>query len=127
MNKRSQSISRVLFLLAEGDDHLSRTIVTDSLQRPYPGAKRAASWLLYSVLLQVGFAGPASRLTAGELLPRLSTLTRLIQAWRYISVALSLGSPLLGVTQHSALWSSDFPQRQPFGSCPRDHLINFTK
>ncbi len=28
---------------------------------------------------------------------------------RYVSVALSVGSPLLGVTQHPARWSSDFP------------------
>ena len=28
---------------------------------------------------------------------------------RCISVALSVGLPRLGVTQHSALWSSDFP------------------
>jgi len=32
--------------------------------------------------------------------------------WRYVSVALSVGSPRLGVTQHRALRSSDFP---PFG------------
>ena len=30
---------------------------------------------------------------------------------RYVSVALSVGSPLLGVTQHPARWSSDFPPR----------------
>ena len=29
---------------------------------------------------------------------------------RYVSVALSVGSPRLGVTQHRALWSSDFPR-----------------
>lgn len=29
-----------------------------------------------------------------------------------ISVALSLGSPPLGITQHPALWSSDFPRAQ---------------
>ena len=28
---------------------------------------------------------------------------------RYVSVALSVGLPLLGVTQHPARWSSDFP------------------
>jgi len=37
---------------------------------------------------------------------------------RYLSVALSLESPPLGVTQHPALWSSDFPHL-PFGRC--DH------
>jgi len=29
--------------------------------------------------------------------------------WRFVSVALSVGLPLLGVTQHPARWSSDFP------------------
>src|SRR5918911_4938567 len=29
---------------------------------------------------------------------------------RYVSVALSVGLPRLGVTQHPALWSSDFPR-----------------
>src|SRR5690242_14423623 len=29
---------------------------------------------------------------------------------RYVSVALSLGSPPLAVSQHPALWSSDFPR-----------------
>ncbi len=33
----------------------------------------------------------------------------------YISVALALGSPPLGVTQHPALWSPDFPHAPPFG------------
>ena len=38
---------------------------------------------------------------------------------RYISVALSLESPPLGVTQHPALWSSDFPQAA--NTAARDH------
>jgi hypothetical protein len=33
-----------------------------------------------------------------------------------ISVALSLGSLPLGITQHPALWSSDFPRMRPFGT-----------
>jgi hypothetical protein len=37
------------------------------------------------------------------------------------SVALSVGSPRLGVTQQPALWSSDFPQA-PMGA--RDHLTS---
>ncbi len=60
----------------------------------------------------------------GELLPRLFTLTRKPRNEAYapsgrsggiFSVALSLGSPPLGVTQHPALWSSDFP---PSGKNP---------
>jgi len=68
----------------------------------------------YSVLLQVGFAQPTSLLVAGELLPHHFTLTHTGEAscWRCVSVALSVGSPLLGVTQHPARWSSDFPPWQ---------------
>jgi len=48
---------------------------------------------------------------SGVLLPHLFTLTR---SWKPVSggifsVALSLGSPPLGVTQRTALWSPDFP------------------
>ena len=73
--------------------------------------------LPYLVLLQVGFTEPGSRHPAGELLPHLSTLTitDITSVRRYISVALSLRSPSLGITQHSALRSSDFPQ----ALCPR--------
>jgi hypothetical protein len=37
---------------------------------------------------------------------------------RCVSVALSVGSPLLGVTQHPARWSSDFPPRYSRGGRP---------
>ncbi len=78
----------------------------------------AASYRLlrpYLVLLQMGFTEPQSRHCAGELLPHRSTLTT--RMWRFISVALSLESPPLGVTQHPALWSPDFPRDKS-----RDHL-----
>jgi len=61
----------------------------------------------YSVLLRVGFARPAGLPAAGELLPHHFTLARLSE--RYVSVALSVGLPLLGVTQHPARRSPDFP------------------
>ena len=35
---------------------------------------------------------------------------------RYVSVALSLGSPPLAVNQHPALWSSDFPRSRDDGA-----------
>ncbi len=60
----------------------------------------------------MGFAQPAGHPAAGELLPHHFTLARTsVEAgrWRHVSVALSVGSPLLGVTQHPARWSSDFP------------------
>ena len=64
---------------------------------------------LYLVLLRVGFARPAGLPAAGELLPHHFTLT--CRGKRYVSVALSVGLPLLGVTQHPARWSPDFPPR----------------
>jgi len=79
----------------------------------YPEAERATPLPPYSVLLRVGFTWPASHLTAGALLPHRSTLTQ--HCWAvYISVALSLGLPPLGVTQHPALWSPDFPHAPLF-------------
>jgi hypothetical protein len=38
--------------------------------------------------------------------------------WRCVSVALSVGSPLLGVTQRPARWSSDFPPLLDRGGHP---------
>ena len=40
-----------------------------------PGSRRTAVNASLSILLRMGFTGPASRQAAGELLPRLSTLT----------------------------------------------------
>jgi hypothetical protein len=76
-----------------------------------------------------GLPQPAGHPTAGELLPRHFTLTHLRR--RFVSVALSLGSPPLAVNQHPALWSSDFPRpppvarrqpRLPVRLAPRPHL-----
>ena len=70
-------------------------------------SKRGAFAPLRSVLLRIGFAGQCGSPHAGELLPRLSTLTR--KSGRYISVALSLRSPSAAVSRYSALYCSDFP------------------
>jgi hypothetical protein len=77
---------------------------------------------LLSVLLRIGFTWPTSRQAAGELLPRLSTLTPARRQRRYLSVALSLKSPSVGVTHYPALGSSDFPHARPFSTCARDCL-----
>jgi len=53
-------------------------------------------------------ASPVTRGT-GELLPRLFTLTPRRARGGMFSVALSLGSPPVAVSDHPALWSSDFP------------------
>src|SRR5689334_12280948 len=57
----------------------------------------------------MGFTQPTGRPAAGERLPHHFTLTWPL-AWRYVSVALSLRSLPLAVSQHPALWSSDFPR-----------------
>ena len=61
------------------DSHLSRPYISARL-KPLTKIRRASAPLKHrdtfvSVLHRVGFTGPVSRLTAGELLPRLSILT----------------------------------------------------
>ena len=72
--------------------------------------------LLFQSCFRWGLHSRQSRHCAGELLtspfhPCQSSL-RLQTIRSGISVALSLESPPLGVTQHPALWSSDFPLPQ---------------
>ena len=92
---------------------------TISLEPQSPGAScglpgESAGHLIspYLALLRVGFAWPACHQAAGRLLPGLCTLTAL-NPRRYVSVALSLGLPPLGITQHPALRSPDFPPAAP--------------
>ncbi len=93
-----------------GDDHSSRTPVARGLQRPTRELRTGRPQTLpYLVLLQVGFSKPAM-----SPLPLVSSyLTLSPLPWTYhgglVSEALSLGLPPLGITQHLALWSSDFP------------------
>ena len=69
------------------------------------------------ILHRAGFTARLRRRDAGELLPRLSILTR--KRGRFLSVALSLKSPSPGVIRRSALWCSDFPHPH---FCGRDRL-----
>ncbi len=93
-----------------GDDHSSRTPVTRGLQQPTRELRAGHPQTLpYLVLLRVGFSKPAM-----SPLPLVSSyLTFSPLPWTYhgglVSEALSLGLPPLGITQHPALWSSDFP------------------
>src|SRR5262245_52026146 len=75
---------------------------------------------LYAVLLQVGFAEP---IPSPEPLVRSYRTVSPLPAARLpapagglLSVALSVGSRPLGVTQHPALRSSDFPQPKPWAT-----------
>ena len=114
-------ISRVLYP-QEGGGHPSSPGVAARVKQPTRGHRPSAAdqlpvtrghmvvvLPLYLVLLRVGFARPAGLPAAGELLPRHFTLA--CTGKRYVSVALSVGLPLLGVTQHPARRSSDFPPR----------------
>ncbi len=70
------------------------------------------STLSYSVLLQVGFTEPP--MSPSKLVSSYLTVSPLPQKTKVsrgglLSVALSFPSPGLGVTQHLALRSSDFP------------------
>jgi len=85
-----------------------------------------------------GLPGQPVTRTAGGLLPHHFTLTRTRHgcgaigrpccqrgSGRYVSVALSVGFPLPGVTRRPALWSSDFPhlaKARRDRPAPLDHL-----
>src|SRR5438093_6465594 len=99
-------------------DHLSGAHVAARLIATDPGvmAERDTLLPLYAVLLQVGFTEPAP--SPGPLVRSYRTVSPLPAALHsrgapvggLLSVALSVGSRPLGVTQHLALWSSDFPR-----------------
>ena len=92
---------------------------------------------LYLVLLQVGFTklsmSPSGLVRSYRTVSPLPGLQRAAigrvsrQPGGLFSVALSLGSPLLDVIQHPALWSPDFPplvndkERSSVLLCPEIH------
>ena len=82
------------------NSHLSWLGVTAAARCHLHGTRRADASCPSAVLLRIGFAEPCSSPHAGELLPRLSTLTHQ-NGMRYISVALSLGSPPAAVSRYS--------------------------
>jgi hypothetical protein len=100
-----------------GGDHLSTPTISRRLQRPNPkdsdeqplDVARTSCLPMWSCS-RWGLPRPADHPAAGELLPHHFNLTGKYR--RYVSVALSLGSPPLGVTQHLALRSSDFPRAE---------------
>ena len=108
--RQRRSVSRVLCpeRVTQGDGHLSRTPVARRLERPNPRARTGRPIALLFGLAPGGVClADAVTRAAGELLPHRFTLTALRR--RYVSVALSVGSPPLAVSQHPALRSPDFP------------------
>ena len=125
----SGPVSRVLSSgVCQTDGHLSGTSVTRYLVQPTRASKRGGSPLRsYSALLRMGFAvPPPSPGTRWALTPPFHPCPqprRARPAGGLFSVALSVGLPRLGVTQHPALWSSDFPH--PNGRGHPAHLPIF--
>jgi len=100
--------------LRAGGDHSSGTPVTRGLAQPTRELRAGHPQALpYLVLLQAGF----SKLPASPPALVSSYLTFSPLPWTYhgglVSVALSVGSPPLGVTQRLALRSPDFPPAAP--------------
>ena len=110
------------------DGHLSGTSVTRYLLQPTRACEPCASarsdgrggppLRSYSALHRMGFTVPIPLPgTAVGSYPTVSPLPATISGYNIrkrsagglLSVALSVGLPRLGVTQHPALWCSDFP------------------
>src|SRR6516164_4763317 len=116
--------------LARADGHPSGTAVADSLvrstrehraghPRPLAQAPRPERRTALVTLLRVGFTEPPGSLRA--LVVSYTTVSPLPRPGRnpgrggLFSVALSRGSPRVGVTDHPALWSPDLPHRAVSG------------
>ena len=94
-----------VFAVANGG-HPSRPDVADRLERPtrgWTGLPTPPIWPCSGW----GLHGSQHYCRDGELLPHLFTLTR--RSGRFVSVALSVGSPRPAVSGHPVRWSSDFP------------------
>ena len=107
--------------------HLGPPLPVGSSGTPRSAERATLNVLLYLALLRMGFTWPA--LSPGPPVRSYRTLSALPYSIEYpaasspkrefgntgpvggglLSVALAFGSPRLGVTQHPALWSSDFP------------------
>ena len=105
--------------LARGGDHPSGTAVADSLVRSTrehrAGRPRSLAQGTAGSPLDLAPGGVyrAAAVTcgAGGLLHHRFTLTPARRGGGLFSVALSRGSPRVGVTDHPALWSPDLPHR----------------
>ena len=104
-------VSRVLSDCSVATISLGRASPRASSDLPGSLARRATSSPLFGLAPGGVYRAEGVAPSAGALLPHRFTLTADLAArGGLLSVALSLGSLPLGVTQHPALWSSDFPQ-----------------
>ena len=109
------------------DGHLSGTDIAAGLARSTRDVAGGPPCPC-STLLRMGFAEPlrfpgalvVSYTTVSPLpVPRDVRFPKAIGG--LLSVALSVGSPRLGVTQHPALWSPDFPRPEGRGRLANSH------
>src|SRR5947207_953833 len=111
----SRLVRRILYRGDPGDGHPSRPAVARRLLRPTRGV--AGGQPIPLLGLAPGGVCRATGVTpgAGALLPHRFTLACADESaiGGLFSVALSCGSPRLGVTQHPALWSPDVPRPGP--------------
>ena len=93
--------------------HSSGAPVTRRLGAAYPGmiTRRTTSLPLFGLAPDEVF--PATCVTAGAVSSYLTISPLPDELGGIFSVALSVESPPLGVTQHPVLRSSDFPHRRP--------------
>ena len=129
MGKPKQTISRVLFFILKwSGDHQSRPAVTNRLKQSTRKYRTSSPQTLsYLILLRIGFTklpmSPtvlvSSYLAFSPLPPTIKSRVGCV-----FSVALSLRSPSLRVTEYPALWSPDFPLSWPKGQ-NSDHPVYF--
>jgi hypothetical protein len=108
--------------------HPSRPAVARRLQRPTRGSWSGGQPSPCLALLRVGFTEPPGSPRA--LVRSYRTVAPLpvrhprgrVAIGGLLSVALSCGSPRLGVTQHLALWSPDVPRAGQAGTRPPGRL-----
>ncbi len=108
-------ISRILYLMII---HLGSMLPLTS--SGYPGRGGHTSKCPHFTLLQMGFTSSISHLMDWCAFTAPFHLYNVFTRCSLFSVALSIALPLLGITQHPALRSPDFPHP----NMGRDHLLN---
>jgi hypothetical protein len=116
----SRPVRRILFgTLRSVGGHPSRPAIARRLQRPTRGLTGGTTLPLLGLAPDGVYRATRVAPGAGALLPHRFTLTCAadiplqvgpVAIGGLLSVALSCGSPRLGVTQHPALWSPDVPR-----------------
>ena len=121
-NDASRSVSRILSPPAVGDGHPSWMPVARHLVRSDPGPGTSSPWTprrppLFDLAPDGVYLAGRSPGRRWALTPPFHRCPGQVRGC-VISVALSFGSPRLGVTQRPALRSPDFPR----AACARDRL-----